>query len=112
MYRATVWFDKERLSFVSGLTTALGFLGAVLALKWIPHFAKADTWQNCWFGACIFGILSLISLDTCVPPNPVWERERQKAHFEEFTPKHAAILLFALIPWSNLPISFLKTCLF
>ncbi|MDR1366654.1 MAG: MFS transporter [Puniceicoccales bacterium] len=97
MYLATVWFHKERLSFVSGLTTALGFLGAILALKWIPYFAKTYTWQDCWFGASIFGILSLIVLYICVPPIPVWEKERQKAHFEEFAPKHAFSGFFTVI---------------
>jgi MFS family permease len=47
MYLATVWFHKERLSFLSGATTALGFLGAILALKCIPFFVDVMGWQNC-----------------------------------------------------------------
>jgi MFS family permease len=89
MYLATVWFHSERLSFVSGLTTAIGFLGAILALEWIPHLANSYSWQNCWLGASIFGILAFIILYICIPPTPIWERERQKAHFEEFAPSHA-----------------------
>jgi MFS family permease len=33
MYLATVWFSKARVSFVSGVTTAIALLGAILALK-------------------------------------------------------------------------------
>jgi sugar phosphate permease len=68
-----------------------------MALKWIPFFANIYMWQDCWFGASIFGIFSLIVLYICVPSTPTWERERQKAHFEEFAPKHAFSGFFAVI---------------
>jgi MFS family permease len=97
MYLATVWFHKERLSFVSGLTTALGFLGAILALKWIPYFADHYTWQDCWFGASVFGIFSFVILYVCVPPTPIWEKQRKKAHFDEFAPNHAFSGFFTVI---------------
>ncbi|MDR0741141.1 MAG: MFS transporter [Puniceicoccales bacterium] len=97
MYLATVWFHKERLSFVSGLTTALGFLGAILALKWIPYFADHYTWQDCWFGASVFGIFSFIILYACIPLTPIWEKQRKKAHFEEFAPNHAFSAFFTVI---------------
>ncbi|MDR2372398.1 MAG: MFS transporter [Puniceicoccales bacterium] len=97
MYLATVWFHKERLSFVSGLTTAIGFLGAILALKWIPYFADRYTWHDCWFGAGVFGIFSFVILYASIPLTPIWEKQRQKAHFEEFAPNHAFSAFFTVI---------------
>jgi hypothetical protein len=46
LYLASVWFHKERLSLVSGLTVVLGFFGAILAIKWMLHFANVFTWKS------------------------------------------------------------------
>ncbi|MDR2807251.1 MAG: MFS transporter [Puniceicoccales bacterium] len=97
MYLATVWFHKERLSLISGLTTALGFLGAILALKWIPALINTFSWKTCWFGASIFGIISVIILHICIPHTPIWEKKRQEAHFEEFATDHAFSGFFSVI---------------
>jgi MFS family permease len=97
MYLATVWFRKERLSFVSGLTTAIGFLGPILALKWIPHFVGHHAWQDCWFGASVFGVFSFIILYVCVPLTPIWEKQRRKAHLEGLTSNHAFSGFFTVI---------------
>jgi MFS family permease len=97
MYLATVWFHSERLSLVSGLTTSIGFFGAILALKWIPFLANNFEWQNCWFLASLFGIVSITVLFFCIPQTPVWEKQRKEAHFEEFAPSHAFSGFFTVI---------------
>ncbi|MDR0351315.1 MAG: MFS transporter [Puniceicoccales bacterium] len=88
MYLATVWIHKEKLSLVSGLTTAIGFIGAILALKVIPDFVSSVGWQTCWIYSAIFGIISTIILILFVPKTPIWEQKRKEAHFEEFSDKN------------------------
>ncbi|MDR1435106.1 MAG: MFS transporter [Puniceicoccales bacterium] len=97
MYLATVWFHKEHLSFLAGTTTALGFLGAILALKFIPYCAKVLNWQNCWLEASLFGLISAAILYKFIPQTPIWEKKRREAHFEEFAPNHAFSGFFSVI---------------
>ncbi|MDR1458218.1 MAG: MFS transporter [Puniceicoccales bacterium] len=97
MYLATVWIHKEKLSLVSGLTTAIGFIGAILALKVIPDFVSSVGWRTCWIYSAIFGIVSKTVLVLFVPKTPVWEQKRKEAHFEEFSDKNFLVGLIEVI---------------
>ncbi|MDR2735396.1 MAG: MFS transporter [Puniceicoccales bacterium] len=88
MYLATVWIHKGKLSLVSGLTTATGFIGAILALKVIPDFVFDIGWKTCWKRSACFGVLSTAILLLFVPKTPVWEQKRKEANFEEFSDKN------------------------
>ncbi|MDR3317554.1 MAG: MFS transporter [Puniceicoccales bacterium] len=97
MYLATVWFHKKHLSSISGITTTLGFLGAILALKVIPYSINTLGWKNCWLGASILGLISTAILYFCIPETPIWEKKRREAHFEEFASNHAFSGFFSVI---------------
>jgi sugar phosphate permease len=63
----------------------------------MPYFANIFTWQDCWLGASIFGILCFAILYFCVPLTAVWEKQRKEAYFEEFAPNHAFSGFFTVI---------------
>ncbi|MDR3143856.1 MAG: MFS transporter [Puniceicoccales bacterium] len=86
MYLATVCFSKRKLSLISGLTTAIGFLGAILTLQYIPRLVERIGWQSCWFGASIFGLLSAALLGIAIPRSPRPKTEQQDSHFQEEGP--------------------------
>jgi len=67
MYLATVCFHPRRLSFLSGLTTAAGFGGAILTLQQIPQLVHRIGWHGCWLGASILGLLSTLVLFLVLP---------------------------------------------
>lgn len=67
MYLCTVWFPAKRLAMLSGLTTALGMIGAILAQFFLPHFSECLGWQSTWIISTIFGIITVFLLMIFIP---------------------------------------------
>lgn len=65
MYLCALWFPKKNLGMLSGLTSALGVLGAILAqtsLSWLD-----TSYNNIWWIAFIFGLFVTIILYISIP---------------------------------------------
>jgi MFS family permease len=97
MYLAAIWFYKERLSLISGLTTAMGFLGAILTIRHIPQLVERIGWVSCWLWASILGALSTVILYIAVPHSPAWEINRHETHGQECTQHHFLTGLFQVL---------------
>jgi MFS family permease len=67
MYLATRWFPANRLALLSGLTTALGMLGAVVANAGIVGLVQRAGWQASLFDAGIGGVILAILLLVFIP---------------------------------------------
>ncbi|MDR2377169.1 MAG: MFS transporter [Puniceicoccales bacterium] len=83
MYLATVWFPRSKLSLISGLTTSLGFLGAILTLQHIPRLVERIGWHSCWLGAGVFGLLLTGLLGIALPRSPHPKTEQPEAPFRK-----------------------------
>ena len=72
MYLCTVWFHKKHLATLSGLTTALGLLGAIAAQTSLSWINNAWGWQSIWIISFIFGIFITLLLLIFIPNAPDW----------------------------------------
>ncbi|MDR0444974.1 MAG: MFS transporter [Puniceicoccales bacterium] len=97
MYLAAVWFRQERLSLISGLTTAMGFLGAILTIRHIPQLVERIGWIPCWLWASILGALSTVILYIAVPHSPAWEINRRETYGRECTQHRFLTGLFQVL---------------
>jgi MFS family permease len=82
IYVATVWFPSTKLAFLSGLTTALGMLGALLAQAPIARLVQLVNWQNTWILAGLLGISCLFLIHRYLPHSPEWEVRRHDTYFD------------------------------
>ena len=84
MFLAKIWFPVQRLALLSGLTTALGMMGAVVGNAGIAKTVHELGWRSTWADAGFFGIFLAVGLFLLIPRLPPWERERRKREREEF----------------------------
>jgi MFS family permease len=82
IYVATVWFPSSKLAFLSGLTTALGMLGALLAQAPIARMVQLINWRNTWLLAGLLGFGCLFLISRRLPPTPDWEKRRHDTYFD------------------------------
>ncbi|MGC1480711.1 MAG: MFS transporter [Chthoniobacterales bacterium] len=57
MHAAAQWFPPERMALVSGMTTALGMLGAIIGNAAVAEFVARTGWQSSLRDAAIFGLV-------------------------------------------------------
>ena len=97
MYLAAIWFPKGKISFISGLTTAAGFLGAIFALEYIPQLIEWIGYFPCWLLASILGILSTLILYIAIPHASLGEKERWEAYRKAHVEHHFFTGLFQVL---------------
>ncbi len=56
MHAAAQWFPPERMALVSGLTTALGMVGAIIGNAAVAEFVASTGWQSSLRYAAFFGL--------------------------------------------------------
>jgi MFS family permease len=88
MYLAAVWFHPKKLALISGLTTSLGILGALIGQVPLSHLVDSVGWRSSWLYIALAGILSTFMLMFFVPKTPVWERKKKESHNEDFDIKN------------------------
>lgn len=80
MYLCTIWFPKRRLAMLSGLTTALGLIGAIAAQSSLSWINTACGWKNIWWFSFGFGIFVTFLLLIFIPNNPDWVPKPRGKH--------------------------------
>lgn len=95
LYLASIWFPHRRLALISGMTTALGMVGAIIGEAPLAEAVDIWGWKPCLFVAGIFGFIIACLMLMAIPPTPSWEKKRRQEQIEE----------------DNDPLSFLKTFL-
>lgn len=76
MYLCTVWFRKNQLALLSGLTTGLGMLGAIVGQGPLSKVVDNVGWQQTWILAGILGIIMAGILFLFIPVRPFWEEDK------------------------------------
>ena len=67
MYLCTQWFPREKLAMLSGLTSGLGVLGAILAQSWLPKLKAEYGYNNIWIISIIAGIVVIAFIFKYIP---------------------------------------------
>lgn len=67
MYLCTQWFPREKLAMLSGLTSGLGVLGAILAQSWLPKLKAEYGYNNIWVICIIVGIIVVAFIFKYIP---------------------------------------------
>ncbi len=88
MYLAAVWFHPEKLALISGLTTSLGILGALIGQMPLANLTDIVGWQATWIYIALAGVIVSLILVMFVPKTPVWEQKKLESHNEDFSAKH------------------------
>lgn len=88
MYLAAVWFHPEKLALISGLTTSLGILGALIGQAPLSWLTDAVGWQAAWIYIALAGVIVTLILMFFVPKTPIWEEKKRETHNEDFAVKH------------------------
>jgi sugar phosphate permease len=79
MYLAAMWFRSEKLALISGLTTSLGILGALIGQIPLSWLVDSVGWRSSWIYIAIIGVLSTIVLIFFVPEIPSPKRRKETA---------------------------------
>lgn len=82
MYVATVWFPREKLAFLSGITTTLGMFGALIGQTPLAKLIDWTGWKGLWLVAALAGLVCFLFIYRMLPRTPDWEIKRQRAHFD------------------------------
>jgi MFS family permease len=94
MYLAAMWFPHERLAMVSGLTTTLGILGAIIGVVPLSQAVDIVGWQSVWVGLAFAGVALALVMILSMPGTPPWELKRRKDKTsDESIPKSIARVL-------------------
>ena len=80
MYLCTIWFPKKRLAMLSGMTTALGLIGAIAAQSSLSWINAICGWKNIWWFSFGFGIFVTFLLLIFIPNNPDWVPKPRGKH--------------------------------
>lgn len=83
IYLATVWFPKNHLALLSGLTTALGMLGAIIGEAPLSEVVAVLGWQMTFALAGVCGVAMTAILYFVIPRPPHWEQVRRQAYFKK-----------------------------
>jgi len=67
MHAAAQWFPPERMALVSGITTALGMVGAIIGNAAVAQFVAAFGWQSSLRDAAFLGIAVAIAIFLFLP---------------------------------------------
>lgn len=86
IYLATVWFPKNHLALLSGLTTALGMMGAIIGEAPLSKVVDLLGWQITFAVAGVFGFGVTAVIYFVIPKPPHWEQVRRQAYFKEDSP--------------------------
>jgi len=76
MHLATVWFPAHRIALLSGLTTALGMLGAVASQLPLVALVESQGWREAWWACGVLGLAIAAAILLFVPRPPPWERDK------------------------------------
>lgn len=80
MYLCTVWFPEKRLALLSGLTTALGMIGAILAQICLSSLYVLLGWHGTWLFVVVFGLIVTCLLMFFIPKHPDWLPKPKSQH--------------------------------
>lgn len=83
LYVATVWFPPQRIAFLSGLTTALGMLGAIMGATILAKIVDTVGWESSLEMSAFAGIIVAIILMLTIPKAPTWELKRRQLYKSE-----------------------------
>ncbi|MBP9723044.1 MAG: MFS transporter [Gammaproteobacteria bacterium] len=67
---AVNWLPPNNLSFVSGITTTLGLLGAVFAQRLLPDLLDVMDWRETWLYAGVAGVVVFVITILTVRDHP------------------------------------------
>lgn len=83
LYVATVWYPPQRIAFLSGLTTALGMLGAIMGATLLSRLVDNVGWEYSWKISGLVGLALAIVLMITIPKPPAWEQRRREMYKKE-----------------------------
>lgn len=83
LYVATVWYPPQRIAFLSGLTTALGMLGAMMGTTMLARLVDTVGWESSWKIAGVAGLIVAVLLMIAIPKPPAWEQRRREMYKRE-----------------------------
>ena len=70
MYLCTLYFPKEKLAMLSGLTSGLGVFGAIGAQGFLPHLKNDYGYNNIWLLSIPMGVVVLGLIFKFIPKDP------------------------------------------
>ena len=79
MYLCTQWFPREKLAMLSGLTSGLGVLGAILAQSWLPKLKAGYGYNNIWIISIIVGMIVVAFIFKYIPKDKTASRAEKQA---------------------------------
>lgn len=80
LYVATVWFPPQRIAFLSGLTTALGMLGAIMGATLLSQIVDSVGWERSLEISALTGFALAGVLILTIPKAPAWELRRRELY--------------------------------
>lgn len=83
LYVATVWFPPQRIAFLSGLTTALGMLGAIMGATILSKIVDTVGWESSLEISAVTGLVLAVVLMVTIPKAPAWELRRRELYKRE-----------------------------
>ena len=78
MYLCTILFPANRLAMLSGLTTALGMIGAIVCQYSLASVVDSLGWRSTWSLSVWFGLIVAILLWLFIPRQPSWAKPSNK----------------------------------
>lgn len=83
MYLASLYFPKNRLAFLSGLTTSLGMAGAIVGEAPLAKLVSILGWQHTFWYAGFLGIFVALALYVVIPnrQSSIIKAEQDRAPF-------------------------------
>lgn len=94
MYIAAVWFHDNKLALLSGMTTAVGFAGALMGQSPLSYLIDNAGWQSSFVWLAVAGAIITTSLTVFIPKTPHWENRQQPS---TTSTEHNATFLSGLI---------------
>lgn len=79
MYVAAVWFHDTRLAMLSGMTTAIGFAGALMGQSPLSYLIDNVGWQSTFTWLAAVGTMITVLLTIFIPKTPHWENRQQSS---------------------------------
>lgn len=88
VYIATVWYPSNRLAMLSGLTTALGMLGAIVGETVLSELVDTVGWGSSFHILGLLGVFLAVVILITLPNTPPWEIQRRKKLIETERKEH------------------------
>lgn len=83
LYIATVWYPPQHIAFLSGLTTALGMLGAIMGATMLSKVVDSVGWKSSLELSALIGLVLAVVLMLTIPKAPAWEQRRRELYKKE-----------------------------